>query len=542
MSISRIDSSLCNGCGLCVDACPQDVIRLDSMPAGKEEVPTCTIACPAGVDMRRYMHMIEGDMPDEAAAILREALPLPAVTGRVCPHPCESQCTRREVDEAVNINGVERFLGDYWLREKAQPVRAIYAGKTAVIGSGPAGLACAYFLCRMGYPVTVFESMSALGGMLRVGIPEYRLPRRTLDAQIDYIRDMGVQFRTGVTIGRDLSLEELKNQYDCVFVAVGNQVSKRLELEGRELDGVLLGLDFLRDVNVKHEATVKKRVVVVGGGNVAVNVALTALRLGAKEVQMACLERREEMPAYEEEIRQAVEEGVIIQASSAPGRILGENGRVVGIDLVRCIQVFDKDGAFNPLCDEQKSASLKADMVILAVGQKPDLSLLPGGVTTTERGTVKVDPVTLETGMPGIFAGGDVVSSGTSSVVEAIAAGRKASVSIDRYLRGEDLRSGRYAKPAKVKTPPKDGVAPWARRTIPSLPVSERVGNFREVKIGFSEDMVRLEAQRCMTCGSRAVITYPEDCMLCLYCERDCPVHAIYVSPEKTARPMVAWD
>jgi NADPH-dependent glutamate synthase beta subunit-like oxidoreductase len=269
---------------------------------------------------------------------------------------------------------------------------------------------------------------------------------------------------------------------------------------------------------------------------------LTALRLGAKEVQMACLERLEEMPAYEEEIRQAVEEGVTIQASSVPRRIIGDGGKVTRIDLVRCIQVFNEDGVFNPLCDEQNVTSLDADIVILAVGQKSDLSLLPGGVTMTERGTVKIDSVTLETDMPGIFAGGDVVSSGDSSVVEAIAAGKRASVSIDRYLKGEDLKAGRYAKPAKVKKPPKEGFAQSTRQTTPLLPVGERGKNFREVKAGFSEDTARVEAQRCMTCGSRAVITYPEDCMLCLYCERDCPVHAIYVSPEKTARPMVAWD
>ena len=542
MSISRIDAELCNGCGMCVDACPEDVIRLDSVPAGKEELPACTVACPAGVSMRRYMHMLEVGMIDEAAAVLREALPLPAVTGRVCPHPCESECARKEVDQAVNINGLERFVGDYWLQEVAQPVRKIYAGKTAVIGSGPAGLACAYFLCRMGYPVTVFESMSAPGGMLRAGIPEYRLPRGVLDAQINYIRDMGVEFRTGVTIGKDVSLEELGSQYQSVFVAVGNQLSRKLELEGAELDGVLLGLDFLRDVNFKREATVKKKVVVVGGGNVAVNVALTALRLGAKEVHLVCLEGVEGMPAYEEEVRQALEEGVIINGSLAPRRILGENGKVTGVDLVRCVQVFDKNGRFNPSCDDQISMSLKADQVILAVGQRPDLSLFPDGVKMTEAGAVKVDPVTLETSMPGVFAGGDVVSSGASSVVEAIAAGKRASVSIDRYLKGEDLTSGRYAKPARVKKPPKEGIEPWARQTMPLLPVSERAGNFREVKIGFTEDAANLEAQRCMTCGSRAVITYPEDCMLCLYCERDCPVRAIYVSPEKTARPMMAWD
>jgi NADPH-dependent glutamate synthase beta subunit-like oxidoreductase len=394
----------------------------------------------------------------------------------------------------------------------------------------------------MGYPVTVFESMPMPGGMLRAGIPEYRLPREVLNAQIDYIKDMGVDIRTGVKIGSDIGLEEIRSQYQAIFVAVGNQVSKKLELEGTGLDGVFLGLDFLRSVNLKTGVEVKKRVAVIGGGNVAVNVALTALRLGAKEVHLVCLERLEEMPAYEEEVRQALEEGVLIDPSSAPRRIVGKSGKVTGIEIVRCIEAFDKNGAFNPLCDEQVSASLKADQVILAVGQEPDLSMFPLGILKTKEGLIKVDRVTLETSVPGMFAGGDVVSSGSASVVEAIAAGKTASVSIDRYLKGEDLASGRYAKPSRVRKPPKEGIATWARQTTSLLSVTERRGNFREVKIGFSEDAAHLEAQRCMTCGSRAVITYPEDCMLCLYCERDCPVRAIYVSPEKTARPMVAWD
>jgi len=258
MSISRIDPELCNGCGMCVDACPEDVIRLDSAPGGKEELPACTMACPAGVGTRRYMNFLELGMIDDAVVVLREALPFPAVTGRVCPHPCESECARKEVDQAVNINGLERFVGDHWLREKAQPLRKIYAGKTAVIGSGPAGLACAYFLCRMGYPVTVFESMPMPGGMLRAGIPEYRLPREVLNAQIDYIKDMGVDIRTGVKIGSDIGLEEIRSQYQAIFVAVGNQVSKKLELEGTGLDGVFLGLDFLRSVNLKTGVEVRK--------------------------------------------------------------------------------------------------------------------------------------------------------------------------------------------------------------------------------------------------------------------------------------------
>jgi NADPH-dependent glutamate synthase beta subunit-like oxidoreductase len=535
MSIARIDSTLCNGCGTCIDSCPEDVIRLDSMPAGKEEIPPCTVACPAGVNIRRYMHVLKLGMIDEAAAVLRESLPMPAVTGRVCPHPCESECARKEVDQAVNINGIERFLGDYWLHEKAHRVRTIYAGKIAVIGSGPAGLACAYFLCRMGYPVTVFESEDVLGGMLRIGIPEYRLPRDILDAQIDYIRDMGVEFKTGVSIGRDIGLEELKSQYDSVFIAVGNQLSKQLDLEGSDLEGFLPGLDFLRKVHLKKDVIVKKRVVVIGGGNVAVNVALTALRLGAKEVHLVCLETTEEMPAYEEEIQQALDEGVTIHTSWGPKRILGKNGKVTGIELVHCSRVFDDNNAFSPSFDDQSTISLKADQVIFAIGQKPDLSLFP-------KNAITIDPVTLETGTPGVFAGGDAVSSEASSVVEAIAAGKRASVSIDCYFKGEDLKSEKHERSVQVRKPPRNGMFPWPRQETLLLPVSERADNFREVKLGFTEDTMNREARRCMTCGSEAVITYPEDCMVCLYCERDCPMHAIYVSPEKTVRPMLPWD
>jgi NADPH-dependent glutamate synthase beta subunit-like oxidoreductase len=541
MSISRIDSELCNGCGLCVDVCPQDVIRLDTAPQGRDELPPCTMACPAGVDMRSYIPLIEVGMLDEAIDVLKESLPFPAVTGRVCPHPCESGCARTDVDQAVNINGLERYLGDYCLEKKAEAVRKIYSGKAAIIGSGPAGLACAYFLCRMGYPVTVFESMPVLGGMLRMGIPEYRLPRNILDVQIEYIRDMGVEFKTGITVGKDVSLDELRREYQAVFFAAGNQLSSDLQLEGSELEGVLLGLDFLRDVNLNKDVKVGEKIVVVGGGNVAVNVAVTALRLGAKDVQIVCLEQEEDMPAFEEEVRQALEEGVKVATSLGPKRLLGDGGRVAGVELMRCVCVFDENGAFNPSYAEGADAVLEADQVILAVGQKPDLSLFSTGPKSAQGGTVEVDAVTLQTSVPGVFAGGDVVL-GASTVVEAIAAGKRASVSIDRHIKGQDLRSGRTAIVGRVRKPPKDGIAQWARQAMALLPVDERAGNFREVKMTFDEDTARVESRRCLTCGSRPVIAYPGDCMLCLYCERDCPTQAIYVAPERTEPHMMPWD
>ena len=539
--IERIDADLCNGCGICVDSCTMDCIRLDTLVAERGEYPPCRLACPAGVDIRSYIHLLKEGMIEEALSVLREALPLPAITGRICPHPCELECARKDIDGAVNINSLERFVADYWLQENAQPVRKIYAAKVAIVGSGPAGLAAAYELAKKGYPVTVFEALPVLGGMLRIGVPEYRLPRDVLDAQINYIRDVGVEFKTNTAIGKSMTLDDLKNEgYQAVFFAIGAQLGQKLDIEGTKLNGVLWGLDFLRDANLKRGVKVKDNILIIGGGNVAIDVALIALRLGAKEVQLACLESREEMPAYEEEIQQAIDEGVIINVSWGPKRILGDGKKVTGMELVRCVAVFDKEGRFNPSYDEKVTKTIETDMVILAIGQTPDLSLIPRSVRKTEEGTIQVDPVTLETTLPGVFAGGDVTSA-PGPVVEAIAAGKEAAISIDRYLKGEELKARRGEKPKRVRKLPKEGIEKVAREATPLIPVDQRGGNFKEVKTGFSEDTMMFEARRCMTCGSRAIIKYPEDCMLCIYCERDCPQKAIYVSPEKMVPPLLAW-
>jgi NADPH-dependent glutamate synthase beta subunit-like oxidoreductase len=445
------------------------------------------------------------------------------------------------VDEAVNINARERFVADYWLNDKAKPMPKIYAAKTAIIGSGPAGLACAYFLVKDGYPITVFEAMPALGGMLRSGIPEFRLPKEVLDSQINYIRDMGVEFKTGVRIGKDIPFEDLIKEYDATFISTGSQLSRKLRLEGSELEGIRGGLDFLRDLNLKGKVAVTGRVAVIGGGNVAIDAALSALRLGAEDVQLACLESRDEMPAYEEEIAQATDEGVIINVSWGLKKILGSYGKVTGIELVRCTRAFDEGGNFNPLYDEKETKIIEADMIILAVGQIPDISFVPNNIKTNQDNTIQVDPITLETSLSGVFAGGDAVIPGGSSVVEAIGTGKQAAISIERYLKHEDLKAGRYLKPKRVIKPPKEGIARMPRQSAPTLPVKQRSSNFKEVKMGINADAMALEAQRCMTCGSRAVIAYPDDCQLCLFCERDCPQKAIYVSPERRVLPMMAW-
>ncbi len=540
MAIRQIDDSKCVGCGTCVNSCSMDVLRLNQYLTEKEEFTPCRSACPAGVNMRGYIYLLTEGKLEEAINLIREALPLPAITGHVCFHPCEKECARKEVDEAVNINALERYVADYWLQEKAKPALRIYSRKAAIIGSGPAGLAAAYELVKMGYPVTVFEAQPLLGGMLRTGIPEYRLPENILDAQIDYIKGIGVDFRTGVTFGKDLTLSELrKNGYEAILFVIGAQQSRRMEIEGAQLRDVLWGLDFLRDVKLKRKVRVKDRVVVIGGGNVAIDAALTAIRLGAKDVRIVCLECKEEMPAHEEAIKTARDEGVDISVSWGPKRVVGDRKRVERIDLVRCLSVFDETGKFNPSFDEKTTRFLEADMVIFAIGESTDLSVLPTEMKTNNN-HIMVDPATLETNLPGVFAAG-VAVTGPGSVVEAIASGKKAAVSIDRYLRGKDLRVGRETEVKVVKKPPREGVEKRPRQAIPLLSVDQRKSNFNEIKMGFDEDRAKQEERRCMACGSKAFIKYLEDCMTCYTCERDCPEKAIFVSPEHVLPRVSSW-
>lgn len=545
MTVEQVDWEICNGCATCVSACPAGAVSLDTVVEEKNEIAPCRSACPAGVDMRRYLYLLRQGKNVEAHKVLREFLPFPAVTGRVCPNFCEAECARNEVDEAININSLERYTADSQLDVRAEPVPLKYKENVAIIGSGPSGLSCAYFLRGMGYPVTVFESMPLAGGMLRAGIPEYRLPRNILDEQIAYIRDMGVEIKTNITVGRDITFEDLRKEFKAMFFAVGNQLSRRIGVKGSDLEGVLWGLDFLRTVNSKKIPEIKERVVVIGGGNVAMDVALSALRLGAKEVQLACLESGDDIPAYKEELEQAVAEGVVIHEGRGPERVIGDGVKVTGIELVRCTSVLDEKGLFNPSFDMKAKETIKTDMVILAVGQSPDLSLIPAGIKITERNIIQTDPITLETDLNGVFSGGDIIG-GSYSVVKAVADGKRASVSIDRYLRGEDLKSGRDKEEVLVKNLPKEGIAQLPRQRTPFLAPAECVGTFKEIKLGFGEEDVNLEVQRCMTCGSRATIHYVEDCRMCKSCEISCPVHAIYPAPVGKIEPHVkisdSWD
>lgn len=531
--ITQIDQMKCTGCGICVECCPLDTLRLDTYT---ETIPQCQSACPAGVDMRGNMYLVKMGMLDEAMKLIRQVLPFSAVTGRVCFHPCEAECARKEVDEAINIRSIERFIGDLWLREKAETPPRLHVAKVAVVGSGPAGLAAAYFLVKMGYRVTVFESTPLLGGMLRVGIPEYRLPRDILDAQISCLRNMGIEFKTNTTIGKELTIDDLNDMgYKAVLFAIGTQVSKKLEIEGTELSGVRWGLDFLKDVNLGNKVEVKDRVLVIGGGDVAMDVALAALRMGARRVELACLESAKQIPAHSESVQQATDEGIQVNFSWGPKRILGKNGKVKGMELVRCSSVFDKKGNFSPSFEEETTKVIDASEVIFAIGQVTDVSLLPEQIRVS-KDVIATDPVTLETTLRGVFAAGDAVL-GPSSVVEAIASARRAAISIDRYLQGNSLQVAKE-EAKRIKEPPREGIEKKAREVPSLLPVDHRSKNFREVTLGLSKDMVVSEAKRCMTCGSKAYIAYPEDCMTCFQCELGCPYEAIDVHPFKEELPL----
>jgi NADPH-dependent glutamate synthase beta subunit-like oxidoreductase/NAD-dependent dihydropyrimidine dehydrogenase PreA subunit len=540
MCYAQIDQELCNGCGICVDSCPLDIIGLDTVVSGRNEITACRSACPAGVDIRRYLYFLKQGMVKEAISVITETMPFAAITGRVCPHLCESECARKEVDEALNINAIERFLGDLQLEEKREKKVKLYEEKTAIVGSGPAGLACAYFLAELGYQVTVFEAMPQLGGMLRTGIPEYRLPREILDKQIKLIGDVGVEFIPSTRIGTDIPLEKLMEEYNALFIATGNQLSRRIFIDGIESDRVLWGLDFLRDINLHKKMRIAENIVVIGGGNVAVDVALSALRLGARNVRMVCLEQGEVIPAYREEIEQALSEGIIIEEGWGPYRVLAEE-----IELARCLSLCDEKGNFNPRLDNKETRLVKADMFIFAIGQTPDLSFIPKNVTITKDGAVQVNPITGETTLPGVFAGGDVVSE-VSTVAASIAAGKRAADSIDRYLRNEDIRKGRDIVAKRVEKPPKEGIHQCFRVEKPLLSVDQRINNFTEVKVRLDEEMVYEESLRCMTCGSRALINPVEECRLCQSCERNCPQKAISIRPAKTLSPYVrianSWE
>ncbi|MHA1578201.1 MAG: FAD-dependent oxidoreductase [Candidatus Freyarchaeota archaeon] len=460
----------------------------------------CRAACPADLDIPKYVNLIAEGRYREALEVIMERMPFPSICGRVCHHPCESDCTRSSIDQPVAIRDLKRFVADRYLdelpRERFEPKRE---ERVAVVGAGPAGLTAAYDLLRMGYRVTVFEASQRPGGMLTSCLPDYRIPREVAEKEIQRVLDAGLELRTGTLVSDvDRLLDE---GFGAVLVAIGAQKPRRIELEGMDAEGVLYGLTFLRDVKSGKSVELGERVIVIGGGNVAVDCAQTAVRLGAREVYMVCLESREEMPAHPWQLEEALEEGVKLIPSRGPKRILTRDSRVVGLETIVCTCVFDSEGNFCPQFEENTESTLEADTIIIAVGQETDFSGFEK-LEKTPMKTFRVNEETLETSVPGVFAAGDCVN-GPACFVEAVQTGHMAAESIDRYLRGEDLLQGRREvmnKPLELWPVPR-GVIRKSRQPMPVLEPEERKKNFREINQGYSEESAVEEAGRCLNCS-----------------------------------------
>ena len=508
----NLQESNCRFCTACVEVCPTGALIDKDIRAGHEEedlVP-CIAACPANINIPGYLRLIEEGKADDANALIREKVPFPGILGRVCIRPCEDVCRRNEVNESISICALKRFAADNSreLWKGSIKLRGDSGHRVAIIGSGPAGLTAAFYLKKMGHHVTVFEARPLPGGMMRYGIPDYRLPLSVVEKEIQDILDLGIELKEGKTLGKDFNIDDLKNEgYEAIFLAIGSQLSRKIELEGSDLTDVLWGVDFLYQIKGGEDIRLKDRVMVIGGGNVAIDVALTALRCGAANVTMACLEKRDEMPADEWEIDQAIEEGVEILTAWGPNKILSKDALVTGIELKGCASVFDSQGNFSPTYDERRKV-VETDQVILAIGQASDLSFITSGSPITiQRGLIAVKEESLETGMQTIFAGGDITQA-PGAIIHAIAAGRKAASSIDILLGGdgnieETLFQPEPLTPAIGKI---EGFAYLIREKVPELPVADRHKGFEEVALGFDPEMARKEASRCLQCDLRLEI------------------------------------
>ena len=466
----------------------------------------CENACPAGVNVPGYIALIAAGRPREAYNLIRKDNPFPAICGRVCTHPCESKCRRAQLDEPLAIRDLKRYAADYVFNNEEPYKDLVFPKKSksvGVIGAGPSGLTCGYYLARLGYDVVVYEAQPVAGGMLAFGIPEYRLPNEILAHEIRMIEQVGVRIFTDIEIGKGVGFEELRSRHDAIYVATGTQFPNKIGVEGEDRTGVYHGLDFLRDVNLGRKVEVGKKVVVIGGGSTAFDAARTALRLGSENVTILYRRTIEEMPADPEEIRDAVVEGIRIECLSAPIAFTGSNGHVEG---VRCIRMelsgFDDSGRPKPRPAKGSEWTEEADMVIPAVSQHSDLPFIEKSEAIVTRwGTIKTNPENLMTSIPGVFSGGDAVR-GPDVVIQAIADGKKAARSIDRYLGGTgELNTG---EPIEIPKPSEDKeVAEHERFQMRFLDPEARKKNFDEVVVGFHKLNAIAEAMRCLRCDRR---------------------------------------
>ncbi len=490
----------------------------------KRGTSPCKATCPAHISVQGYVALTAQGKYQEALKLIKEENPLPAICGRVCHHPCEGACKRGEFDEPIAIDSIKRFLADQDLNSETRYVPEIKEKKNekvAVIGSGPAGLSCAYYLAIEGYSVTVFEKLPVLGGMLTVGIPSYRLPKDIIEAEIQVMRDMGIEFKTGVSIGTDFTISQLRSQgYKAFFMGIGAHECKALGIPGEDLEGVVPGVEYLRDISLGTKVSLGDRVAVIGGGNVAMDTVRTALRNGSKKPFIIYRRSEAEMPANAEEIHECREEGIEIMTLTNPRRVIGENGRVKAVECVR-MQLGEPDasGRRRPVTIPGSEFIMEVDAVVPAIGQESDWACLTEecACKLTDWGTMHVDPLTLQTHDNDIFAGGDAVT-GPKTVIEAIAAGKQAAISIGRYIRGEDLTEGREKEWNAIQQVSTEGYDKIPRAQMPVLTPEIRTKNFDEVQLGFTEEQARAEASRCLSCGV---------CSECYQCVEACLANAV---------------
>lgn len=574
---AETDPEKCVACGKCVETCPAGAVRLgqklcttegpiqyprhelpDDTKWGEEHWnknyrnengsiqtwPTgtapCKVACPAHIAIQGYIKMAGDGRYQDALKLIKKDNPFPAVCGSICRKYCEDACTRGTVDEALAIDEIKKFIAEQDMKAEHRYIppmnsctREKFDQKVAIIGAGPAGMSCAYFLAIEGYSPVVFEREAAPGGMLMNGIPNFRVDKAVVQSEIDVLKEMGVEFRCGVEVGKDVTIQQLRDEgFKAFYVAVGLQKALKLNIEGEELDGVVSGLDLLRGVNKGSITALEGDTVVIGGGNAAIDVARTALRLGKGSVNMFCLEKDEEMPTVPEEKNSGIADGVIINNCWAPKRILGENGKVTGIELMRCLSVRDADGKFAPVYDESETKIVACSNVLVAIGQRSDYGAVLAGTAaeTADGKLIAHDGVTFQSAEPDIFVGGDC-ATGPKYTIDAIASGREGAVSIHRFVNvGQTLTIHRNLREFKELDKskavfPADSFKKPARNEV--VIDKKKSLTMSDDRVTFTEEQIKAEASRCLSCG-RSVVD-PNKCIGCGICTTKCEFDAIHL-------------